>query len=54
MAGYSEEQLRRKAHLASGGTLANYDRTHYTKNSITMDKGDTNDKGKTYNSNRGN
>jgi hypothetical protein len=27
---YSAEQLRRKAHLENGGTLANYDRTHYT------------------------
>jgi len=26
---YSKEQLRRKAHLENGGTLANYDRTHY-------------------------
>lgn len=26
---YSEEQLRRKAHLENGGTLANYDRSHY-------------------------
>lgn len=31
MANYSAEQLRRKAHLANGGTLANYDRSHYTK-----------------------
>ncbi len=29
MATYSDEQLRRKAHLENGGTLANYDRTHY-------------------------
>ena len=28
---YSAEQLRRKAHLENGGTLANYDRTHYTE-----------------------
>ena len=28
---YSPEQLRRKAHLENGGTLANYDRSHYTK-----------------------
>ena len=27
--GYSAEQLRRQAHLANGGTLANYDRSHY-------------------------
>jgi hypothetical protein len=26
---YSEEQLKRKAHLANGGTPANYDRSHY-------------------------
>ena len=26
---YSKEQLRRKAHLENGGTIANYDRTHY-------------------------
>jgi len=26
---YSTEQLKRKAHLDNGGTLANYDRTHY-------------------------
>jgi hypothetical protein len=26
---YSDEQLRRKAHLENGGTLANYDRSHY-------------------------
>ena len=30
VAEYSAEQLRRKAHLDNGGTLANYDRTHYT------------------------
>ena len=29
LAEYSVEQLRRKAHLENGGTLANYDRTHY-------------------------
>ena len=28
---YSDEQLRRKAHLENGGTLANYDRSHYEK-----------------------
>ena len=28
---YSEEQLRRLAHLKNGGTLENYDRTHYEK-----------------------
>jgi hypothetical protein len=31
MANYSAEQLRRKAHLENGGTLSNYDRSHYTK-----------------------
>ena len=31
MSNYSEEQLRRKAHLENGGTLANYDRSHYQK-----------------------
>ena len=31
MAEYSTEQLRRQAHLENGGTLANYDRTHYTE-----------------------
>ena len=31
MAGYSVEQLRRLAHLSNGGTLANYDRTHYER-----------------------
>ena len=29
MMNYSDEQLRRQAHLANGGTLANYDRSHY-------------------------
>jgi hypothetical protein len=31
MADYSAEQLKRKAHLENGGTLADYDRTHYEK-----------------------
>ena len=31
MAEYSAEQLRRKAHLENGGTIADYDRTHYTE-----------------------
>jgi hypothetical protein len=30
MAEYSAEQLRRKAHLENVGTIADYDRTHYT------------------------
>jgi len=29
VAEYSAEQLRRQAHFANGGTLANYDRSHY-------------------------
>jgi hypothetical protein len=37
---YSEEQLRRKAHLENGGTLANYDRTHYEEKAV--DKNETN------------
>ncbi len=28
---YSTEQLRRRAHLANGGSLANYNRQHYKK-----------------------
>ena len=40
---------RRRAHLARGGTLANYDRSHYLKNSITMDKEVENDTSKTDN-----
>ena len=31
---YSEEQLRRKAHLENGGTLANYDRSHYEEKAV--------------------
>ena len=31
MADYSAEQLKRNAHLENGGTLADYDRTHYEK-----------------------
>jgi hypothetical protein len=46
---YSEEQLRRKAHLESGGTIGNYDRSHYTKNSITIEKEVENDTSKTNN-----
>jgi len=49
MANYSAEQLRRKAHLESGGTLANYDRSHYEKNGITIEQGDKNDTSKTNN-----
>jgi len=29
MAEYSAEQLKRKAHLENGGSLADYDRSHY-------------------------
>ena len=44
MANYSAEQLKRKAHLDNGGTLANYDRSHYTNDKITLgeNKNDTN------------
>ena len=45
MANYSTEQLRRKAHLENGGTLANYDRSHYDK----IETGETNDTSKTNN-----
>ena len=31
MAEYSAEQLKRKANLENGGTLADYDRSHYTE-----------------------
>jgi hypothetical protein len=51
VAGYSEEQLRRKAHLDRGGTIANYDRSHYKKYGITIDTEVKNDTGKTNNSN---
>ena len=42
MANYSEEQLRRKAHLARGGTLSNYDRSHYTKTDDKIKLGENN------------
>ena len=38
---YSEEQLRRKAHLENGGTLENYDRSHYPQKG-EVDKNETN------------
>ena len=38
---YSTEQLRRKAHLANGGTLANYDRSHYDKIELGENNNDT-------------
>lgn len=47
MANYSTEQLRRKAHLENGGTLANYDRSHYLHDKIEL--GEKNDTSKTNN-----
>ena len=41
VAEYSVEQLRRKAHLENGGTLANYDRSHYDKIELGENKNDT-------------
>jgi hypothetical protein len=38
---YSDEQLRRKAHLENGGTLANYDRSHYPQKE-RVDNNETN------------
>jgi hypothetical protein len=49
---YSPEQLRRKAHLENGGTLANYDRSHYVEYGITIKEGERNDTSKTNNSKR--
>ena len=37
MANYSAEQLRRKAHLENGGTLGNYDRSHYENERVEND-----------------
>lgn len=45
---YSEEQLRRKAHLENGGTLGNYDRSHYTHATIELGENE-NDTSKTNN-----
>jgi hypothetical protein len=42
VAGYSVEQLRRKAHLENGGTLANYDRSHYNKINDRIELGENN------------
>jgi len=39
---YSKEQLRRKAHLENGGTLANYDRSHYELEKENDDSSKTN------------
>jgi hypothetical protein len=49
MANYSAEQLRRKAHLANGGTLANYDRSHYTKINDKIELGEKHDTSQTNN-----
>jgi hypothetical protein len=49
VAGYSVEQLRRKAHLENGGTLANYDRSHYLHDKIELGE-NNNDTSKTNNS----
>jgi hypothetical protein len=39
---YSDEQLRRKAHLENGGTLANYDRSHYPQKEKVENETDNN------------
>jgi hypothetical protein len=44
VAGYSEEQLRRKAHLANGGTIANYDRSHYKKEETNESNNNNNER----------
>lgn len=48
MANYSAEQLRRKAHLENGGTLANYDRSHYRLEKDKNDKSNTNNNDRLY------
>lgn len=48
MANYSAEQLRRKAHLENGGTLGNYDRSHYLHDRIETGE-NTNDTSETNN-----
>ena len=48
MANYSAEQLRRKAHLENGGTLANYDRSHYILEKDNNDKSNTNNNDRLY------
>jgi hypothetical protein len=40
VATYSDEQLRRKTHLENGGTLANYDRTHYENERVENETND--------------
>jgi len=42
MAKYSDEQLRRIAHLKNGGTLANYDRSHYPQKVEAENESDNN------------
>lgn len=39
---YSQEQLRRKAHLENGGTLENYDRSHYPQKEKVEKENETN------------
>jgi len=51
VAGYSEEQLRRKAHLANGGTIANYDRSHYNQINDRIELGENNNDKCTTNNN---
>jgi hypothetical protein len=34
---FPDERSRRRAHLASGGTIANYDRSHYPKKNDNKD-----------------
>jgi hypothetical protein len=51
VAGYSVEQLRRKAHLANGGTIANYDRSHYNQINDKIELGENNNDKCTTNNN---
>jgi hypothetical protein len=34
---FPDERSRRRAHLAAGGTIANYDRSHYPKKNENKD-----------------
>jgi len=34
---FPDERSRRRAHLAAGGTIANYDRSHYAKKNDNKD-----------------
>jgi hypothetical protein len=45
---YSKEQLRRKAHLENGGTLGNYDRSHYELEKDNNDISNTNNNDRLY------